>query len=87
MLIQLCTNLLKNKKWCWQIGWVGSHTTIKHFELITNVFKQLKNKYKGCFVVIDEKYKNDRLNIHGLKWENEQRLFVNSFDIGVMPLP
>ena len=55
------------------------------------MFKQLKNKYKELvdFVVIgDENYKNDELNIHGLKWENEQEVnLFNSFDIGVMPLP
>ena len=83
--------LEKQKNGVVKIGWVGSHTTIKHFELITNVFKQLKNKYKELvdFVVIgDENYKNDELNIHGLKWENEQEVnLFNSFDIGVMPLP
>ena len=60
--------LEKQKNGVVKIGWVGSHTTIKHFELITNVLKQLRKKYKELvdFIVVgDENYKNDELNIHG----------------------
>ena len=74
-----------------RIGWVGSHTTIKHFELITDVFIDLKNKYKEKvkFVVIgDENYQNTKLNLTGIKWDNDKEVeLFNSFDIGVMPLP
>jgi glycosyltransferase involved in cell wall biosynthesis len=74
-----------------KIGWVGSHTTIKHFELITDVFFELKKKYNARveFVVIgDENYTNEELNLKGQKWENEKEVeLFNSFDIGVMPLP
>ena len=74
-----------------KIGWVGSHTTIKHFQKIINVYKSLKKKYgdKISFKVIgDPNYKNEELNIVGVPWDNntEVELF-NSFDIGVMPLP
>lgn len=74
-----------------KIGWVGSHTTIKHFQKIINVYKLLKKKYgdKISFKVIgDPNYKNEELNIVGVPWDNntEVELF-NSFDIGVMPLP
>ena len=73
------------------IGWVGSHTTIKHFELITDVFLDLKKKYNDRikFVVIgDENYVNKKLNLKGQKWDNTKEVeLFNSFDIGVMPLP
>ena len=74
-----------------KIGWVGSHTTIKHFELISDVYLELKSKYnnKVEFIVIgDENYKNEKLNLQGKKWENHKEVqLFNSFDIGVMPLP
>lgn len=74
-----------------RIGWVGSHTTIKHFEKILNVFKKIKEKYRENveFIVIgDEHYKNTELEIKVLKWENNKEVeLFNSFDIGVMPLP
>ena len=74
-----------------KIGWVGSHTTIKHFEKILNVFKVLKDKYKNSieFVVVgDEQYANLELDIKVVKWENDKEVeLFNSFDIGVMPLP
>jgi glycosyltransferase involved in cell wall biosynthesis len=74
-----------------KIGWVGSHTTIKHFQKIINVYKRLKEKYKDniSFKVIgDANYKNDELEIVGEKWDNNKEVeLFNSFDIGVMPLP
>ena len=60
-----------------RIGWVGSHTTIKHFELITDVFIQLKDKFqnKVDFIVIgDENYRNEKLNITGEKWDNSREV-------------
>ena len=81
----------KNNQDAVRIGWVGSHTTIKHFELITDVFLELKKKYKKKvkFVVIgDENYRNDKLKLKGKKWQNKEEVALfNSFDIGVMPLP
>ena len=80
-----------NKNSTVKIGWVGSHTTIKHFELISDVYLELKTKYNNNveFVVIgDENYKNEKLNLQGKKWENDKEVqLFNSFDIGVMPLP
>lgn len=74
-----------------KIGWVGSHTTIKHFQKILGVYKKLKAKYKDglSFKVIgDPHYKNEELGIVGIPWENEKEVeLFNSFDIGVMPLP
>ena len=74
-----------------KIGWVGSHTTIKHFEKIVNVYQKLKEKYleKVEFKVIgDPNYINEELNIKGIPWDSQKEVeLFNSFDIGVMPMP
>lgn len=72
------------------IGWVGSHTTVKHFELVINVYRNLLKKYgdKIQFKVIgDPTYENKELGIVGEPWSNEREVeLFNSIDIGVMPL-
>ncbi len=73
------------------IGWSGSISTIKHFELIIPVLKKLREKYQNkiSFKVLgDSTYVNEELQIKGRAWSvidevNE----INSFDIGIMPLP
>ena len=65
-----------NKNGQVKIGWVGSHTTVKHFEMITDVYLKLKLKYKDKidFVLIgDENYHHKKLGIKGLKWENKMK--------------
>jgi glycosyltransferase involved in cell wall biosynthesis len=78
-----------NEKIC--IGWSGSHTTIKHFEQALPYLKILKNKYgdKICFKVMGDKaYINKDLNISGIPWSSETEVeILESFDIGIMPLP
>lgn len=78
-----------NEKIC--IGWSGSITTIKHFEQAIPALKAIKNKYgdKVCFKVMgDPTYKNKELGIVGLPWTSESEVSVlESFDIGIMPLP
>ena len=73
------------------IGWVGSHTTIKHFETIVPVLIKLREKYKEkiAFKVIgDPLYCNSDLDIKGIAWDNKKEVeFFNMLDIGVMPLP
>ncbi len=73
------------------IGWSGSISTIKHFESILPVLKKLKEKYKERLqfkVIGDPHYHNRELNIHGIAWSDETEVDVlNSFDIGIMPLP
>ncbi len=73
------------------IGWVGSHTTVKHFEQSIPVLKRLKQKYgdKVSFTLIgDPNYKNDELGIVGVPWSNEREVeLFNKLDVGIMPLP
>ncbi|MFN8230330.1 MAG: glycosyltransferase family 4 protein [Bacteroidia bacterium] len=73
------------------IGWSGSISTIKHFESLIPVLTRLKNKYKTKikFCLISQtKYLNKELEIESHIWsvENENKL-LNTFDIGIMPLP
>ncbi len=73
------------------IGWSGSNTTIKHFRDLEVVLYQLKDKYqdKIKFTVFGSaSYSNTRLGIQGIKWTPESEVdVINSFDIGLMPLP
>ncbi len=73
------------------IGWSGSISTVKHFEILLPVFKKLKEKYgnKISFTITgDGNYHHKELNIKGLDWNPLTEVDdLNHFDIGVMPLP
>lgn len=81
---------LRNKKTL-TIGWSGSISTVKHFQLIEPVLFKIKTKYgsRVRFKLIgDESYKNAALNLEPIGWsENTEVEDLNSFDIGIMPLP
>ena len=73
------------------IGWTGSHTTIKHFELAIPVLKRLKDKYgDGVYFKVIGATPNDTetgpLNLHA--WRAETEIAdIQELDIGIMPLP
>jgi glycosyltransferase involved in cell wall biosynthesis len=73
------------------IGWSGSLSTIKHFEEIVPVLKELNKKYPGKLefkLYGDVHYHNEELGIKGVPWHSSTEVdMLNSFDIGVMPLP
>ena len=73
------------------IGWSGSKTTIKHFESAIPVLLKLKEKYgkKIEFKVMgDDSFTFDELDIIGIAWSHNSEVdIINSFDIGIMPLP
>jgi glycosyltransferase involved in cell wall biosynthesis len=73
------------------IGWSGSLTTIKHFQLAVPVLRILKHKYgdRLYFKVIgDENYQEETLGIQGIKWTRETEIEeLEEIDIGIMPLP
>lgn len=73
------------------IGWTGSHTTIKHFELAIPFLKELKKKYgdRIYFKVIgDSTYSYPELNIQGIAWKQDSEVEdLQEIDIGIMPLP
>lgn len=73
------------------IGWSGSFSTIKHFEEVLPVLKDLNKKYPGKLefkIFGDALYQNAELGIKGIPWSaNTEVDVLNSFDIGIMPLP
>ncbi len=73
------------------VGWSGSITTIKHFELAIPFLRILKNRYgdKIEFRVLgDPAYRHEALGIKGIRWtEKTEVRELSCFDIGIMPLP
>jgi glycosyltransferase involved in cell wall biosynthesis len=73
------------------VGWSGSISTIKHFESLIPVLQTLKNLFDDRirFVVYgDSAYEHKMLEIKGVAWSAEGEVdMLNSFDIGIMPLP
>ena len=73
------------------IGWSGSFSTIKHFEIIIPVLSRIKKRYgeKIQFKVIgDGNFECKDLDIIGLPWRLDTEIEeLSTFDIGVMPLP
>ncbi|MGZ3864184.1 MAG: glycosyltransferase family 4 protein [Bacteroidia bacterium] len=72
------------------IGWIGSLTTIKHFEYALDFLKIIRLKYPEVeiCVVSDGIYKNDEIEIKGVAWSSKTEVeSINSFTIGIMPLP
>jgi glycosyltransferase involved in cell wall biosynthesis len=73
------------------IGWTGSHTTMKHFDLIIPALKKIKIKYGELIyfkVIGDPNYKNEDLNITGYPWRLSSEIEdLQEIDIGIMPLP
>ena len=81
---------LRNKE-CVTIGWSGSLSTVKHFDLLVPVLVKLKERYKDRvrFKVIGEKnYSNPLLKTETVAWSEDNEVNeLNTLDIGIMPLP
>ena len=73
------------------IGWSGSVTTLKHFDLAIPVLRRVRELVgeRVYFKVIgDGAYRNEELDIRGLDWRPETEVEdLSEFDIGLMPLP
>lgn len=73
------------------IGWSGSISTIKHFEMAIPALKEIDKKYPGkieIHVMGQGNYSHPELNIISKKWNsNTENADLNNFDIGIMPLP
>ena len=74
-----------------RIGWSGSISTIKHFLLLLPVLSRLKMKYGNSIevaVLADKPYSSPEQEIVSLIWSPDTEVaHLNTFDIGVMPLP
>lgn len=73
------------------IGWTGSRSTIKHFELAVPVLRRLQERFgdRVRFKVIgDGAYREEELGIQGTAWRAETELEdLADIDVGLMPLP
>ena len=73
------------------IGWSGSFSTVKHFELAIPALSRIKQKYgdRVRFKLIgDANYQNKELGVQGLAWSSNSELEdLSDIDIGIMPLP
>ncbi len=73
------------------IGWSGSITTIRHFELALPFLRKLREKYGERLefkVIGDGNYRNSELGIEGIPWKMEDEIKeLTSFDVGIMPIP
>lgn len=73
------------------IGWSGSLTTIKHFQLAIPFLLLLKEKYGDRIqikVIGDAAYRNEELGITGVAWSKSNEIVeLGGIDIGIMPLP
>jgi glycosyltransferase involved in cell wall biosynthesis len=73
------------------LGWTGSVSTIKHFELALPALRRIRERFgeRVAFKVIgDGAYRNDALGIQGTPWRAEtETRDICEIDIGMMPLP
>lgn len=73
------------------IGWSGSISTMKHFELAIPALKQLQQKYPGqleIHVIGQGSYSHPELDIISKNWNATSEVHdLNCLDIGIMPLP
>lgn len=73
------------------IGWTGTSTTLKHFEIAVPILEKIKEKYGDsvCFrVIANQEYENNDLKVKTLQWNLETEITdLERFDIGIMPLP
>ena len=78
-----------NEKIC--IGWTGSTTTIKHFDMAVPFLIKLKEKFGSQIyfkLIGSETYTNPSLELKGTKWQiNKEIQDLSEIDIGIMPLP
>jgi len=72
------------------IGWTGSNTTLKHFDLAIPFLKKIQEKYPGEIKIklISNVNHAEGLDISFYKWSKEKEIEdLSEFDIGIMPLP
>lgn len=73
------------------IGWSGSKTTIKHFEMAVPVLERICREFGGQVtirVIGEPNYQNPSLGVTSVPWSSDTEVEeLNKFDIGIMPLP
>lgn len=71
------------------IGWMGSHTTIQHLKIILPALKEIQKNYPFVqFKFIAKKDFLPEINTCIEEWNLKDEITtLNTFDIGIMPLP
>lgn len=73
------------------IGWSGSISTIKHFEIAIPALIEIQKKYPNqieIHVIGQGSYTHPEINVISKNWSATTEVDdLNSFDIGIMPLP
>ena len=72
-----------------KLGWSGSHSTSKYLYLLENVLKRISNEINFKLIVMgDQSFKIEGVNIQAVEWSPDYEMdILNSFDIGLYPLP
>ncbi len=82
-------NELTDKKMV--IGWSGSISTIKHFEMAVPALKKIQERYPGkteIHVIGQGSYTHSELDLISKNWSAATEVeHLQAFDIGIMPLP
>lgn len=73
------------------IGWSGSISTIKHFEIAIPALKEIQKKYPNqieIHVIGQGSYTHPEIDVISKNWSSKTEVDdLNHFDIGIMPLP
>jgi len=71
------------------IGWIGSHSTFPYLFEIINSLSIVGRSYDIDFVIIGGYELNiSNVNVINYEWEQKTEIdLINTFDIGVMPIP
>ncbi len=76
---------------CVTIGWIGSTTTLKHFQNSVPALAEIKKKYGDAVdfkVIVDVDYELPDIKLKSTKWSKDAEVEeLNAVDIGIMPLP
>ncbi|MCP4121697.1 MAG: glycosyltransferase family 4 protein [Bacteroidetes bacterium] len=78
-----------NDKIC--IGWTGTHTTLRHFEMVIPQLEKLYAKYRDLIyfkLIVNADVQYESLDLKSTIWNKEHEIEeLSEFDIGLMPLP
>lgn len=70
------------------IGWTGTHSTIKHLDILWPILDELENEIPFTFHIISDDFPQEtRQYVRHIHWNKETEIQdLIRFDIGVMPL-
>lgn len=73
------------------IGWTGTSTTLKHYDITIPVLKKLKEKYGNLVyfkVIVNSLEWTRDIDVNLVQWTKQNEIRdLCEFDIGIMPLP